>query len=372
MGGTPLVFPATNVVLGGYDGSLAGLTLKPDPVALALSLNFAYASHAQAIRSLALSSSTLASGGVDEVIRLYDLSRGVEVGTLLQHSGTINALRFAYDGRKLMLSASDDKSICVWQCRDWSLLKRLTAHSAAVLDVAVHRSARVAISVARDRTLFMWNLSKGKVAFSAKTKAAPATSVRWAPGIDQYSLVAGSAVTLSDTDGRDVRTFSHDKEVLCSEFLEGETIATGGEEKIVRLWDVRARKSVAEYEHDRCVRDLAFVSGLLISADSAGGLKMWDQRMGRLRLETGVQSAGLRLTCMAASKVDGHLQDEFHPAVDTAVEKKKPEESWKQRAKRKKKERNATPNSAEKSIQKPLEGTASQRKRKKKKARDAS
>lgn len=354
----------TNVVLGGYDGSLAGLSLAADDTtALTLTLNFAYAPHANAVRCAALRSSLLASGGVDETIRIYDLAKAVEVGTLLHHDGTINALQFVRDShRNLLFSCSDDASICVWRCSDWTCMKQLRAHHAPVVDMAVHQSARVALSIAKDRALCMWNLSKGKVAFSCKTKGTKApSSVHWSPKGDEYSLTSGTQVTLFSVEGRPNSVLKHQYSVLCEQFIDNHTLATGGEEKTVRIWDTRqATTSVAAFDHDKRVRSLAFVDDLLLSADSNGGIKIWDVRMrGRPRIDTCIADGHLRLTCMtAAHKRDPPATPKI-PEDENEVQVSDDESPLSPEADKK-----ATTQS-----QKPKlpEGTASQRKRKKRK-----
>ena len=75
---------------------------------------------------------TFLSGSSDESIRLLDLHKRVELGALMQHSGTVNCL--AFHGSHL-LSGSDDGTICVYQCGSWECLKILKGHTAAVTQV---------------------------------------------------------------------------------------------------------------------------------------------------------------------------------------------------------------------------------------------
>lgn len=302
---TPDPSSGINVCIGGYDGSVAGLTLSSDETtALSLRLNFAYDAHVSAVRSAALHGSTLVTGGTDETIRIYDLSRRVEVGTLMLHDGTINALHFANDaGRELLFSASDDFSISVCRVSDWECLKKLSGHQAPVLDVAVHPSAQLALSVAKDRSLFMWNLVRGRIAFSAKTKERPATKVMWAPDGNKYLLASGDMVSLSHVEKKGSSSFKHSRDVLCAEFMDVNTFFTGGEEKVVRMWDSRSsKKNDLLLEHGKRVKDVQLVENLLLSADAGGEIKVWDiRKQGTPRIETALGDGGLRLTCMVSA-----------------------------------------------------------------------
>lgn len=356
--------PNINLCLGGYDGSVAGLSLTTDPSdgLLSLTANFAYNSHINAVRSAAFNGRMLVTGGVDETIRIYDLSRRVERGNLFHHEGTINALRWVHDaGRDLLLSASDDKTICVWRAADWRCLKRLVAHQAGVLDIAPHKTGRLAISVARDRALFMWNLVRGKVAFSVKTKGHAASVARWSPSGQCYLLAAGNVVTVSEVEGRETRMFAHESEVFCAEYVEEGKVVTGGEDKVVRIWDERAPgKCVVAMKHEAWVRDVGVVNSLLFSADSKGGVKIWDVRAGGApRLETLVGGGDMRLTCMAVAPAEKTVTEEDEELGETGEQEEKDlKTSSATQTKRGKKKREAGAETAE-------EGTASQRKRKK-------
>lgn len=299
-------FAPLHVCIGTYDGTVAGLSLTlddEDSRALKLSTQFATRSHLSAVRSAAVYGNISATGGEDEIIRLYDVKARVEIGALFQHSGTVTSLSFSNDhGRRLLFSASADASICIWQVSNWRLLKRLVAHHSAIHSVAVHPTSTVALSVASDRSLFMWNLARGKVCFSAKTKVHAASAVLWSPSGLHYALVAGKSVTLNSVDGKDVLTFSYQSDACCATFVDDQVLAIGSSDHTVRLWDARdsSHQSNLAFQQSARVCDLQFQQDLLLSADSSGGLAVWDPKMPAApRIETRI-SANARITCMTA------------------------------------------------------------------------
>lgn len=299
-------FPELNIVLGAYDATVVGLQLSQDSdELLALEARFAYAPHAASVRAVAAHGQLLASASADETVRIYDMGRGVETSVFTSHSGSVNALAMFRDPlakTPMLVSASSDMTLGVTQVSTGILLKQLTGHTAPVTDVAVHPTARVALSLAADRSLFMWNLLRGKVAFSAKTKPGPASSVAWSPSGERYLLNSDNITALYSAEGTLESIFEHKGAVLSAAFLDDQRVVTGGEEKVVQIWDVRGRDVVASpAKHDMRVRAVATAPGVVISADTAGGVKIWDEkRGGSPRLETEIGGGGMRVTCMAA------------------------------------------------------------------------
>lgn len=364
---SPLDGRGIHIGVGCYDASVVGLHLSTESDGLlSFEARFAYAAHASAVRALAIHGTTLASGSSDETVRVYDLSRQVEIATLIQHSGSVNALQFARDpvsGGMLLFSAADDATLCVTRAGDWRLLKKLVGHTSPVVDFAVHPSARVALSIARDRSLFMWNLMRGKVAFSAKTKPGPASSIQWSPSGKQYLLTSGNCAALYDGEGQHVSTMTHTGQVLSAAFLDETRVATGGEDKVARVWDARAGTVAATpATHDTRVRAVAALPGVVVSADTAGGLKIWDEtRGGAPRLETSIGGGGMRLTrmSMAADTEDEYVVKKRQRTRNTAADAENGNDERAVVA------AHDLPNAEAES--KPKQGTASTRKRQKRK-----
>lgn len=100
----------------------------------------------------------LALGGYDEVIRLFDVAQKKDLGSLVgEHTGTITSLKF--HSNKYLLSGSEDSSIILWRCSDWTCLHRLQIkNQSKIVDLAVHPSGKMLLALYDNCVLRLWNL----------------------------------------------------------------------------------------------------------------------------------------------------------------------------------------------------------------------
>jgi len=148
---------------------------------------FIFPAHVSYIKTVAASpqgGKWLATGSGDEIIKVWDLRRRKEVGGLMHHEGSTLYLSLSprtdtffclgsitnvtFLSRSHLISASEDGTLCVFRTRDWAVLRSLKGHKGHVNSVSVHPSGKVALSVGKDRTLYMWDLMRGRRAASMK------------------------------------------------------------------------------------------------------------------------------------------------------------------------------------------------------------
>ncbi|MEH1989677.1 WD40 repeat domain-containing protein, partial [Nostoc sp.] len=100
---------------------------------------------------------TLASGSSDNTIKLWDVSTGKAIKTLTGHSSSVYSVGFSPDG-KTLASGSFDKTIKLWDVNTGKAIKTLTGHSSSVYSVGFSRDGKTLVSGSRDKTVILWDL----------------------------------------------------------------------------------------------------------------------------------------------------------------------------------------------------------------------
>lgn len=132
---------------------------------------------------------TLASGGSDRTIKLWNLETEEPLFTLSGHSGYINCVTFSPEGSTLV-SGSSDKTIKLWDLKTGTLQRTLYGHLYPVRSVAISPDGQVIASASDDETIRIWNYSTGELLRTLSGHLGGVNSVAFSP--DGQILISGS------------------------------------------------------------------------------------------------------------------------------------------------------------------------------------
>jgi WD40 repeat protein len=194
----------------------------------------------------------IASGANDSTVRLWDAATGAQLAVLEGHRAPVLRVVFSPDG-KTLASAGSEPNVILWDVEKKDLRMTLPDHPGFVPDLAFHRDGKLLASVyvaPKDHRVVLWDLDTGK------------PHSEWVPPEKGTWAVA----------------FSPD----------GALLATGGEDRLITLWDWKNRKAVRELPgHTDCLstRSLSFHpdGSTLLSGDRAGTARLWDVASGQVR-----------------------------------------------------------------------------------------
>ena len=198
---------------------------------------------------------TVASGGYDSVVRLYDAANGRLRHELAGHGNCVNQLSFSPDGGRLA-STSDDNTVILWDAPAGRQLFTLSGHRGGIFSLAFHPDGRQLVTGGYDGVIKVWDATTPK---DSQTLHAPVPPKR----------VASLA-------------FSH----------QGGLLASACDDHTVKLWEMPLGGFKATLAgHHQPVQAVAFspddrwiasAAGDWRNRDESGEVHIWDAGTGRL------------------------------------------------------------------------------------------
>jgi platelet-activating factor acetylhydrolase IB subunit alpha len=211
----------------------------------------------------------LASCSSDLTIKLWDPSDEYKnIRTLPGHDHSVSAVRFIPSGAagspssgNLLVSASRDKSLRIWDVSTGYCVKTIRGHADWVRDVAPSFDGRWLLSAGGDQTARLWDAGSGEPKATLVGHEHTIECCVFAPPASY-----GHLATLAGLK----------KPPLASS--SAEFVATGSRDKTVRLWDARGTLIKTLVGHDNWVRGLVFHPGgkYLLSASDDYTIRCWD------------------------------------------------------------------------------------------------
>ena len=176
------------------------------------------------------------SGSADGTARVWDVAAGSELMILDGHASLVSAVALTADGTRAVTGGFDG-SVVWWDVTTGKELRRLDEAAKAVHAVALHPTKKLA-AIAADRSVILWDYSTGEV-------------------VAKWDAHAGATSTVAFADDR---------------------IVSGGDDKLVKVWDADGKLIAKLAGHAGGVRAVAAKPGgrWVISASADGTVKLWD------------------------------------------------------------------------------------------------
>ena len=97
----------------------------------------------------------LLSGSRDKTIKMWDVSTGMCLMTLVGHDNWVRGVLF-HSGGKFILSCADDNTLRVWDYKNKRCMKTLNAHEHFVTSLDFHKTAPYVVTGSVDQTVKVW------------------------------------------------------------------------------------------------------------------------------------------------------------------------------------------------------------------------
>ena len=95
----------------------------------------------------------------NELISIWDVRKGIQIGTLNSESSTWFPIFFTPDGRKLIHRTEENK-ILVWDIDSKEVISSFAGHDGQINDIALSPDGKTIASTGDENTIFLWDISK--------------------------------------------------------------------------------------------------------------------------------------------------------------------------------------------------------------------
>ena len=166
------------------------------------------------------------------------LPRSVQKATIKGHRLAVTCMCF-HPFYKRLASGSDDASIIIWECDEFSQDKSLRAHSDTINHLVFDNSGKYLASCSNDTTVKIWNFESMTV----------------------YRTLNGHEHTVSS----------------CEFFNEGNFLFSCSRDKNIKLWDIQSGNCLKTLsKHSEWVRSLSVKGNYLASSSDDEKIFIWD------------------------------------------------------------------------------------------------
>lgn len=344
------------IVVGTYDDFIVGYNLyspstkksstsgdkaakksKLSKQTLEIEQSFALRAHSGIVKSIEATKQTrfLVSAGNDEVANLYELDKN-----RMSHSFECAANCLAFVKSTHIVIGSEDCDIYIYNLksrtqRSLELIKVLKGHKKPIIDLSIHPSNKLFVSISKDHTMRTWNLVTGRQAFV--TNINPKSHlVEWSPSGEKFIIAAENEILIFNTsDGSSDFTNRFEKRINDLKFLSHKNILALGTDdgKIIFLCLTSKTPIITLKAHDSRIKSLRLMDRsikeepqedddeeeknetsandksildplhLMTTCSSDGTIKVWqlDCQMKEDPQMLASVETGARLTCMATS-----------------------------------------------------------------------
>jgi WD40 repeat protein len=202
--------------------------------------------------------------------------------TLIGHTNWVSAVALTADGRQAV-SGGEDRTLRVWDLTRGQCLATLEGHRGPVRAVALAPDGRRAVSGSGDRMLRVWDLASGHCLMTIEAHKELVSAV--AVSADGHVCVSASwdkMLKVWDLDtGRHITTFEGHVEAVTGVALttDGRQAVSASRDGTLKLWSITSGQCLSTLTgHSGWVNGVALTPDCrqAVSASSDGTLRVWD------------------------------------------------------------------------------------------------
>ena len=240
------------------------------------------ANHSNWIKDVAFSldGTKIISVSTDHLVNIYDLNTTTLVRQLSGHSSPINTLAI-HPTSPIIYSADTSGLVFAWSLEEVKELWQLQAHDAIINDIVA--SETLLVTASHEKDIKIWDIQTRELLSTLSEHTLSVQSL--AISDDGNTLISGS----KDTTIKiwDLKTFTllrsvqaHNSDIYTLDINhKGDSFASGSSDSTVKIWDLQTGENLhSMVAHKSFVFDVKFAYNdtMLLSAGSDNTIKIWD------------------------------------------------------------------------------------------------
>jgi WD40 repeat protein len=251
--------------------------------------------HSHIIRAIAITpdAKLVISASDDETLRVWNLDNNKKSRILRDHTSWVNAVALSADGKlavsaagggSLLIRASKDTAIRVWDVANARLLQRMAVHADFVEALGLMQDGKTVVSTSRDGTIKVWDAMSGQSQHPLSDNCQGTTSLALSLD-DRIAVTGGRGYSLKVWDlivlrhGRRSNDFGH-KEAVTDLIiaLDGKMSMSYSKDGTMMAWDIASGKMVKPLATSTTGIGSTILTpdGRLAISESGSQLLVWD------------------------------------------------------------------------------------------------
>lgn len=239
--------------------------------------------HRNFVNSVAFSpdGKSLVSAGEDGTVKLWSVESGVCLGTLKGHKDSVWSAAFFPDGRRVV-SGGTDGVIRIWGGDPKTRNRTIKGHSGYIYSVSITNDGKLLASAGAGRTIKIWDAESGAHKMTLEGHGSAVNSTAFSKNGEYLASGSddGSVKVWRVSDGVCVKTFSAGRQpVLAVAYSpDGAYVFSGGGDRLINAWNTAKGGSARTFQgHNGSVKSLSFSADgkYLASGSFDKTIKIW-------------------------------------------------------------------------------------------------
>lgn len=239
----------------------------------------------------------MCTGSSDEIIKVYDLNKMIEYGSLYKHNNVVNNIEFytIQDTNELyMLSTDTNGNIAIWNTKQWNCIEfnniNVQNNNDYITSLTIHKSGKFMLYITHKGHQCIYNLLTFQIVYSNKLDSI-ASHIQYNNDSTYYALIVNNTnIGIYNTHNELIQVYTDiDSKIISLLWLNNNKLIVGLESGYIHINDINTDNNnnntkpiVNEQIHDSRVRSMSICYNdtvhnitLFTTCSTDGSISIW-------------------------------------------------------------------------------------------------